>query len=102
MLSTCWDWPDLYKLWTSGEIPTAHLSASSDLYQEKIWILHSELENMKAQLFLAAETFAFEPATPFMDIFLNLFRSPVITVDVAKEPQQQLPTTCCLEPSQSD
>lgn len=57
---------------------------------------------MKAQLFLAAETFAFEPATPFMDIFLNLFRSPVITVDVAKEPQQQLPTTCCLEPSQSD
>lgn len=73
MLSTHWNWPARYKLWTSGMIPTAHLSASSDLYQEKSWILQSELENMKAQLFLAAETFAFEPAAPFMNIFLNPF-----------------------------
>lgn len=57
---------------------------------------------MKVQLFLAAETSAFEPATPFMDIFLNLFHRPVITVAVAKETLQQLPTTCSLELSQFD
>lgn len=57
----------------SGEILIASLPASSDLCREKILILCSELENMKAQLFLAVATSALEPATPFMDIFLNLF-----------------------------
>jgi hypothetical protein len=60
------------ELCRSDEIFSASLSASSDLCWEKILILHSEFENMKGQLFLAAETFASEPTTPFMDIFLNL------------------------------
>lgn len=64
-----------FELWANGEILSPSLSAFSDLCREKILNIHSELENMKAQLFLAVETLAFAPATPFMDIFLNPFFS---------------------------
>lgn len=73
MPSTGWDQPAHYKLRTSGEILLQGCLLPLTSAERKILILHSKLENMKAQLFLAAETFAFEPATPFMDIFLNPF-----------------------------
>lgn len=70
--------------------------------QRKFWFSILNLRTWKSSCFWLRELLLLSQLHLLWLFSWTLFHSPVITVDVAKETLQQLPTTCCLEPSQTD
>lgn len=70
--------------------------------ERKCWFSTPTLRTWKPSCFWLLELLLLSQLHLSWIFSWTLFHRPVITVDVAKEPLQQLSTTCCLELSPSD